>query len=229
MQNCLRNELGTYAQRTFEARPIWRRQRSCSLPVPAANFIGMTVAGTQLNSLRLSGLENRRLALALALSLAAHLLTWGGYEAGKDVGWWQVWHWPTWAPSFDPKNGNGSSAGCELRAAAGICDGGATVNRSAEKREVLFRQKFARGEPGRGSGRRQTEIKRETSRRAEDGGRPAPGFQQTSTGASHAAGEQPTAGTADATGNERGAISTWAGRRTCNRRNSRSRAPAHAR
>jgi periplasmic protein TonB len=56
----------------------------------------MTVAGTQSNSLRLSGWESRRLALALALSLAAHLLTWGGYEAGKDLGWWQVWHWPTW-------------------------------------------------------------------------------------------------------------------------------------
>ena len=56
----------------------------------------MTVAGTQPNSLRLSGWESRRLALALALSLAAHLLTWGGYEAGKDLGWWQVWHWPTW-------------------------------------------------------------------------------------------------------------------------------------
>ncbi len=56
----------------------------------------MTVAGTQLNSLRLSGGESRRLALVLALSLAAHLLTWGGYEAGKDFGWWRVWHWPTW-------------------------------------------------------------------------------------------------------------------------------------
>lgn len=56
----------------------------------------MTVAGTQLNSLRLSGSESRRLALVLALSLAAHLLTWGGYEAGKDFGWWRVWHWPVW-------------------------------------------------------------------------------------------------------------------------------------
>ncbi len=63
----------------------------------------MTVAGTQLNSLRLSGLENRRLALALALSLAAHLLTWGGYEAGKDFGWWQVWHWPTWLQRLTQK------------------------------------------------------------------------------------------------------------------------------
>ncbi len=63
----------------------------------------MTVAGTQLNSLRLSGLESRRLALALALSLAAHLLTWGGYEAGKEFGWWQVWHWPTWLQRLTQK------------------------------------------------------------------------------------------------------------------------------
>ncbi|MGA3283981.1 MAG: hypothetical protein ABSD57_05950 [Verrucomicrobiota bacterium] len=63
----------------------------------------MTVAGTQLNSLRLSSLESQRLALALALSLAAHLLTWGGYEAGKDFGWWQVWHWPTWLQHLTQK------------------------------------------------------------------------------------------------------------------------------
>jgi outer membrane biosynthesis protein TonB len=65
--------------------------------------MGMTVAGTQPNSLRLSGWESRRLALALALSLAAHLLTWGGYEAGKDLGWWQVWHWPAWLQHLTQK------------------------------------------------------------------------------------------------------------------------------
>jgi len=58
--------------------------------------MGMTVAGIQVNSLRWSGRENRRLAVILALSLAAHLLTWGGYEAGKEFGWWRVWHWPAW-------------------------------------------------------------------------------------------------------------------------------------
>jgi hypothetical protein len=63
----------------------------------------MTVVGTQANTLRLSGLESRRLALALALSLAAHLLTWGGYEAGQDFGWWQVWHWPTWLQHLTQK------------------------------------------------------------------------------------------------------------------------------
>jgi len=63
----------------------------------------MTVAGTQPNSLRLSGTENRRLALILALSLAAHLVTWGGYEAGKDFGWWRAWHWPAWLQRLTEK------------------------------------------------------------------------------------------------------------------------------
>jgi hypothetical protein len=56
----------------------------------------MSMAETQLDSLRLSGRESRRLALALSLSLAAHLVTWGGYEAGKDFNWWRHWTWPTW-------------------------------------------------------------------------------------------------------------------------------------
>lgn len=63
----------------------------------------MTVAGTQPNSLRFSGLESRRLALALALSLSAHLLTWGGYEAGKGFGWWQQWRWPAWLQHLTQK------------------------------------------------------------------------------------------------------------------------------
>ena len=37
-----------------------------------------------------------RLGLALALSLMLHLLTWGGYEAGKKFGWWQEFHLPAW-------------------------------------------------------------------------------------------------------------------------------------
>ena len=40
----------------------------------------------------------RRLGLALALSLAVHLFAWGGYAAGKEFGWWQRMHWPTWLP-----------------------------------------------------------------------------------------------------------------------------------
>ena len=40
----------------------------------------------------------RRLGLALALSLGLHLFAWGGYAAGKEFGWWQRLHWPTWLP-----------------------------------------------------------------------------------------------------------------------------------
>src|SRR5277367_1885595 len=45
-------------------------------------------------SLRLNRFESRRLAWALALSLAAHFLVWGGYELGKKAGLWQRLHWP---------------------------------------------------------------------------------------------------------------------------------------
>jgi len=58
----------------------------------------MTGAGTPVDSLRLSRPEMRRLVLALSLSLAVHLLSWGGYEAGKEFHWWQNWHWPKWLP-----------------------------------------------------------------------------------------------------------------------------------
>ena len=58
----------------------------------------MTGVGARFDSLRLSSPEMRRLGLALALSLAVHLLGWGGYAAGKEFGWWQQWHWPAWLP-----------------------------------------------------------------------------------------------------------------------------------
>jgi hypothetical protein len=58
----------------------------------------MTGFGAPVDSLRLSRPEMRRLGLVLALSLAVHLLGWGGYEAGQGLGWWQQWHWPTWLP-----------------------------------------------------------------------------------------------------------------------------------
>jgi hypothetical protein len=56
----------------------------------------MTGVGAQFDSLRFSSPEMRRLSLALALSLGLHLLAWGGYEAGKQTGWWQRLHWPPW-------------------------------------------------------------------------------------------------------------------------------------
>jgi hypothetical protein len=53
------------------------------------------MAGTgKLDSLRLNRFETKRLAVALALSLAAHFLAWGGYELGKQTGLWQHLHWP---------------------------------------------------------------------------------------------------------------------------------------
>jgi outer membrane biosynthesis protein TonB len=58
----------------------------------------MTGIGARFDSLRLSSPEMRRLGLALALSLAVHLLGWGGYEADKQLGWSQRLHWPTWLP-----------------------------------------------------------------------------------------------------------------------------------
>ena len=58
----------------------------------------MTGVDTPVGSLRLNRPEVRRLSLALSLSLAVHLLGWGGYEAGKEYDWWHQWHWPDWLP-----------------------------------------------------------------------------------------------------------------------------------
>ena len=54
----------------------------------------MTSVSARFDSLRFSGPESRRLALALALSLAAHLLAWGGYEIGKALNLWSVLRLP---------------------------------------------------------------------------------------------------------------------------------------
>jgi outer membrane biosynthesis protein TonB len=56
----------------------------------------MTGVGARFDSLRLSSPEMRRLGLALALSLGLHLFAWGGYEAGKQLGWSQRLHLPAW-------------------------------------------------------------------------------------------------------------------------------------
>ena len=58
----------------------------------------MTGVGARFDSLRFSSPEMRRLGLALVLSLAVHLLGWGGYEADKHLGLSQRLHWPTWLP-----------------------------------------------------------------------------------------------------------------------------------
>jgi len=54
------------------------------------------MAEVGVHSLRINRLELRRLVLALALSLMAHLFAWGGYELGEKFGLWQTWHWPVW-------------------------------------------------------------------------------------------------------------------------------------
>jgi outer membrane biosynthesis protein TonB len=54
----------------------------------------MAGAVEKMDSLRLNRFETKRLAWALALSLAVHFLVWGGYELGKKTGLWQRLHWP---------------------------------------------------------------------------------------------------------------------------------------
>jgi hypothetical protein len=67
------------------------------------NFGGMAgVGGAPSDSLRFSGLESRRLALAFTLSLAAHLLGWGGCELGKQLGVQRWLHLPVLAITIQP-------------------------------------------------------------------------------------------------------------------------------
>src|SRR5580692_13145593 len=54
------------------------------------------MARAQLDSLRLSRSDMERLILALLLALSVHLAVWGGYELGKQLGWWRAWHVPAW-------------------------------------------------------------------------------------------------------------------------------------
>jgi hypothetical protein len=54
----------------------------------------MAGAVEKVDSVRLNRFEMKRLAWAIALSLALHFLAWGGYELGKKTGLWQRLHWP---------------------------------------------------------------------------------------------------------------------------------------
>jgi outer membrane biosynthesis protein TonB len=56
----------------------------------------MSIAGMRSWSLRPERAEVSRLAWAFALSLAFHLLVFGGYETGKKYNLWQNFHWPNW-------------------------------------------------------------------------------------------------------------------------------------
>jgi outer membrane biosynthesis protein TonB len=56
----------------------------------------MSAAQTHGWSLRLEQAETSRLAWAFAISLALHLLIFGGYYTGRQFHWWENWHWPAW-------------------------------------------------------------------------------------------------------------------------------------
>jgi hypothetical protein len=56
----------------------------------------MTVAGAPKFSPRWEQAEVSRLAWAFAISLALHLVIFGGYAAGKRFGWWEEARWPAW-------------------------------------------------------------------------------------------------------------------------------------
>jgi hypothetical protein len=56
----------------------------------------MTAGRGQDDTMRLDRLAYRRLAWALVLSLALHLLCYGTYQAGKKLNWWEALHLPEW-------------------------------------------------------------------------------------------------------------------------------------
>ncbi|MDR3457769.1 MAG: hypothetical protein P4N60_10015 [Verrucomicrobiae bacterium] len=58
---------------------------------------------TEIRSLRPSRLEMSRLTMALLISLLLHLGTWGGYQFGKKLGWWQRLHAPAWVQKLEKK------------------------------------------------------------------------------------------------------------------------------
>jgi len=62
----------------------------------------MTVRA-QEPSLRLGRADFSRLAWALALSLALHLLGWGTYRVGKRFHVWERVHWPSWVQTVTHK------------------------------------------------------------------------------------------------------------------------------
>ena len=53
----------------------------------------MAGTGKKIDSLRLNRFENERLLLALMISLAVHLLGWGGYEIGRQFKVWPRIAW----------------------------------------------------------------------------------------------------------------------------------------
>src|SRR5690348_11707543 len=56
----------------------------------------MSVAGMPQVTLRQERAESSRLVWAFVISLALHLVFFGGYETGKKYNWWANLHWPAW-------------------------------------------------------------------------------------------------------------------------------------
>jgi hypothetical protein len=57
--------------------------------ISCGKLVCMAGIGRNNDSLRLNRFENERLILALTVSIAAHLLVWGGYEIGQQYHLWQ--------------------------------------------------------------------------------------------------------------------------------------------
>lgn len=62
----------------------------------------MTAHRATATSLRLERLDSTRLVRALALSVAVHLLCWGGYTAGKKYEIWDKLTLPAWVKKLTP-------------------------------------------------------------------------------------------------------------------------------
>ena len=86
--------LGDGDKRSAPVRTGISGEDSCPVRIPAASLWDMAEAVEKVDSVRLSRFESKRLMWAIALSLALHLLGWGGYELGKKTGLWQRLHWP---------------------------------------------------------------------------------------------------------------------------------------
>ena len=56
----------------------------------------MGVAETPTSCSRAERAESSRLAWALIISLAWHILVFGGYYTGSKLHWWESAHWPAW-------------------------------------------------------------------------------------------------------------------------------------
>jgi hypothetical protein len=54
------------------------------------------MAIAEISALRGERAESNRLAWAFIISVAVHLLIYGGYQTGRRYSWWDNWRWPAW-------------------------------------------------------------------------------------------------------------------------------------